>query len=209
MRRVTFSCLTPFYYSYTPCCRSLFTQLIEQKLETLTNCINEVGVFVKDDVLQAVIQPDFLKIRENSITDMDDFFRWKVIDLYNQAVSPSKRILKFTLIDDELPKTRLSKLRRFQLPDLVGERELRKSSAKQPDFEEYLIIKGFIEKQADRKIFLDDHLEIDIALDSLDQVSLLAFLKSSFGVEIGEEKLMTPQTVRLLSEFVQEKKEKM
>ena len=182
--------------------------LIEQKLETLTNCINEVGVFVKDDVLQAVIQPDFLKIRENSITDMDDFFRWKVIDLYNQAVSPSKRILKFTLIDDELPKTRLSKLRRFQLPDLVGERELRKSSAKQPDFEEYLIIKGFIEKQADREIFPDDHLEIDIALDSLDQVSLLAFLKSSFGVEIGEEKLMTHQTVRLLSEFVQEKKEK-
>jgi long-chain acyl-CoA synthetase len=182
--------------------------LIEQKLEKLTTCINEVGVFVKDDVLQAVIQPDFKKIRENSVSDIDDFFRWKFIDVYNHGVSQSKPFLKFTIIDEELPKTRLSKLRRFQLPDLVGTRESRKSSAEQPDFEEYLIIKGFIEKQTTKKILPDDHLEIDIAMDSLDQVSLLAFLKSTFGVEISEEKLMTHQTVRLLSEFVQEKKKK-
>jgi long-chain acyl-CoA synthetase len=182
--------------------------LIEQKLEKLSDCINEVGVFVKDDILQAVIQPDFFKIRENSITKIDDYFRWKIIDQYNRTVSPSKRILKFTLTDEELPKTRLSKLRRFQLPDLVGTRELRKSAAHQPDFEEYLIIKEFIEKQTQKEILPDDHLEIDIALDSLDQVSLLAFLKSSFGVDIRDERLMAHQTVRLLAEFVQEKKER-
>ncbi len=182
--------------------------LIEQKLEKLTDCINEVGVFVKDDILQAVILPDFRKTREHTITGLDDFFRWKIIDVYNQTVSPSKRILKFTLIDEELPKTRLSKLRRFQLPDLVGTRKSQKNDAPQPDFEEYLIIKGFIEEQTTKEIFPDDHLEIDIALDSLDQLSLLAFLKSSFDVDISEEKLMSHQTVRLLSEFVQEKKKK-
>jgi long-chain acyl-CoA synthetase len=182
--------------------------LIEQKLEKLTDCINEVGVFVKDDVLQAVILPDFRKVREHAVSGIDDFFRWKIIDVYNKTVSPSKRILKFTLIDEELPKTRLSKLRRFQLPELVGTRKAQKNDKPQPDFEEYLIIKGFIEEQTTREIFPDDHLEIDIALDSLDQLSLLAFLKSSFGVEISEEKLMSHQTVRLLSEFVQEKKKK-
>ncbi len=182
--------------------------LVEQKLERLTDCINEVGVFVKDDILQAVIQPDFKKVRAHEITELDDFFRWKIIDAYNKTVSPSKRILKFTLIDEELPKTRLSKLRRFQLPDLVGNRAARKNDAAQPDFEEYLIIEGFIEHQSQREIFPDDHLEIDIAMDSLDQVSLLAFLKSTFGVELSEEKLMSHQTVRLLSEFIQEKKKK-
>ncbi|RUM33742.1 MAG: long-chain fatty acid--CoA ligase [Desulfobulbus sp.] len=182
--------------------------LIEQKLEQLTDCINEVGVFVKDDILQAVIQPHFVKVRENGISDLEDHFRWKIIDVYNQAVSPSKRILKFTLINEELPKTRLSKLRRFQLPDLVGNREARKKEAEQPDFEEYLIIKGFIEKQTTREIYPDDHLEIDIAMDSLDQVSLLAFLHSTFGVELSEEKFKNHQTVRLLAEFVREKKEK-
>ncbi len=182
--------------------------LIEQKLEKLTDCINEVGVFVKDDILQAVILPDFRKIREHAVTGIDNFFRWKIIDVYNQTVSPAKRILKFTLIDEELPKTRLSKLRRFQLPDLVGTRKSEKNDAEQPDFEEYLIIKGFIEEHTTKEIFPDDHLEIDVALDSLDQLSLLAFLKSSFDVDISEEKLMSHQTVRLLSEFVQEKKKK-
>ncbi len=182
--------------------------LIEQKLEKLSECINEVGVFVKDDVLQAVIRPDFAKLRSHGIQDIDDFFRWKIIDTYNKTVSSPKRLLTFTLIDEELPKTRLSKLRRFQLPELVGARKARKNDAKQPDFEEYTIIKGFIEKQTDKHILPDDHLEIDIALDSLDQISLLSFLKSTFGVDINEEKLMHHQTVRLLSEFVHEKKEK-
>ncbi len=182
--------------------------LIEQKLEKLTDCINEVGVFVKDDILQAVIWPNFFKLREKSVTDIEDHFRWKIIDAYNQTVSPSKKILKFTLIDEELPKTRLSKLRRFQLPELVGNREARKKEAKHPDFEEYLIIKGFIEKQTTKEIFPDDHLEIDIALDSLDQVSLQAFLQSTFGVDVNEEKLMQHQTVRRLAEFVRDTKEK-
>lgn len=182
--------------------------LIEQKLEHLTDCINEVGVFVKDDLLQAVIHPNFFKLREHGISDIDDHFRWKIIDTYNQSVSPSKRILKFTLIDEELPKTRLSKLRRFQLPELVGNREARKKKAEHPDFEEYLIIKGFIEEQTTREIFPDDHLEIDIALDSLDQVSLLAFLNSTFGVKLSEEKFKNHQTVRRLAEFVRKKKER-
>jgi len=182
--------------------------LIEQKLEKLSECINEVGVFVKDDILQAVIRPDFAKMRSQGIQDLDDYFRWKIIDSYNKTVSPAKRILTFTLIDEELPKTRLSKLRRFQLPELAQTRKKQKNDASQPDFEEYSIIKSFIEKQTDKHILPDDHLEIDIALDSLDQISLLSFLKSTFGVEITEEKLMNHQTVRLLSEFVHEKKEK-
>jgi long-chain acyl-CoA synthetase len=182
--------------------------LIEQKLETLSEYINEVGVFVKDDVLQAVIRPDFAKLRSQGIQDIDNYFRWKIIDVYNKTVSSPKRLLNFTLIDEELPKTRLSKLRRFQLPELVGARKRRKNDATQPDFEEYSIIKKFIEQQTDKDILPDDHLEIDIALDSLDQISLLSFLQSTFGVEISEEKLMNHQTVRLLSEFVREKKEK-
>ncbi len=182
--------------------------LTEQKLEQLSECINEIAVFVKDDILQAVIRPDLAKIRENSIQDIDDYFRWQVLDIYNKTVSPSKRVLQFTLIDEELPRTRLSKLRRFQLPELVGSRQIRKDTAEQPVFEEYRIIKEFIEQLAGREIQADDHLEIDLALDSLDQVSLLAFLKSTFGVEISEEKLMTHHTVRKLAEFIRQKKKK-
>ncbi|MEN8190473.1 MAG: AMP-binding protein [Thermodesulfobacteriota bacterium] len=188
--------------------KNLNPVLIEQKLEGLSDCISEVGVFVKDDILQAVIRPDFIKARLQSVHDLDDHFRYNVIESYNKTVSPYKRLHHLTLVDEELPRTRLSKLRRFQLPEMVGQKSHHKKSGEQPDFEEYRIIKGYLENQTSREIFADDHLEIDIGLDSLEQVSLLVFLKSSFGVEISEEKLMNHQTVRKLSEFIKEKKKK-
>ena len=182
--------------------------LIEQQLESMTNAISEAGVFLKNDTLQAIIRPNLAMARENGITDIEEYFRWKIIDRFNQTVSPSKRIKHFTLVDEELPKTRLSKLKRFQLPEMVENRTLRKAMAKPPGSEEYRIIKDFIEGQTTRAIAPDDHLEIDIALDSLDKVSLVAFLRKTFGVEISEERLMNHQTVRKLSDFIQEKKDR-
>lgn len=182
--------------------------LIEQELEARSNAIGEVGVFLKDDILQAVIRPNLAIIRENGITRMDDYFRWQVIDRYNQSAAPSKRILHFTLVEEELPKTRLSKLKRYQLPSLVEAREKRKAQAEQPSGEEYRIIKEFIEDHTSRSIAPDDHLEIDAALDSLDKVSLLVFLQKTFGVEIAEDKLMLHPTLRHLSAFIRDRKEK-
>jgi len=182
--------------------------LIEQELEARSSAISEAGVFLKDDILQAVIRPNLAVIREQGITRMDDYFRWQVIDRYNQSVSPAKRILHFTLVEDELPKTRLSKLKRFQLPTLVETRQIRKQQAAPPTGEEYRIIREFIEAHTSRSIGADDHLEIDAALDSLDKVSLLVFLHKTFGVEIAEDQLMLHPTLRQLSAYISEKKEK-
>ncbi len=182
--------------------------LIEQDLESRSNAISEVGVFLKDDILQAVIRPNLGVLREKGITRIDEYFRWQIIDRYNQSATPSKRILQFTLVEEELPKTRLSKLKRFQLPALVAARQTRKEQTEQPKCEVYMIIKNFIESHADRSIAPDDHFEIDAALDSLDKVSLLVFLQKTFGVEIAEDKLMHHPTLRQLSAFIRERKEK-
>lgn len=182
--------------------------LLEQQLEGATDFASEVAVFLHKDILQAVIRPDLPAMRSSSITDIEDYFRQKVIEPFNRSVSPAKRVMKFSLVTDELPKTRLSKLKRFELPDLVARTQVYKKHAEQPACEEYRLIKEFIQEQTDQEIHPDDHLEIDIALDSLDKVSLLAFLKSTFGIDIGEDKLMTHQTVRKLSIFVRDKKEK-
>ena len=66
--------------------------LIEQELEAQYGVVAEVGVFLKDDLLQAVIRPNLALIREKGVTHMDEFFRWQVIDRYNQSVSPAKRL---------------------------------------------------------------------------------------------------------------------
>ncbi len=182
--------------------------LIEQELEAINPSIAEAGVFLKDDLLQVVIRPNLALIREKGITRMDEYFRWQVIDRYNQKSSPAKRIHHFTLVEDELPRTRLSKLKRFQLPALVTAREERKVQAQHPATEEYQIIHQFLEHHTSRDIAPDDHLEIDAALDSLDKVSLLVFIQKTFGVEIAEDKLMHIPTLRQLSTFIAERKEK-
>lgn len=182
--------------------------LIEQELEARCSAISEVGIFLKDDILQAVIRPNLAVIREQGIARMDDYFRWQVIDRYNQSVSPAKRILHFTLVDDELPKTRLSKLKRYQLPTLVESRQRCKQQYAPPADEEYQIIKEFLEDHTFRRIGADDHLEIDAALDSLDKVSLLVFLHRTFGVIIAEDQLMRYPTLRQLSAYIRENKEK-
>lgn len=182
--------------------------LIEQELEALNGAIAEAAVFLKDDILQAVIRPNLALIREQGITRLDEYFRWQVIDRYNQKASPSKRLHRLTLVESELPRTRLSKLKRFQLPALVEARETRKTQAEPPDAEEYRIISEFLETHTARAIAPDDHLEIDAALDSLDKVSLLVFIKKTFGVDIAEDKLMHFPTLRQLSRFIGERKER-
>ena len=82
--------------------------------------VKEVGVFLKEGILQAIILPDFRKLNEAGITDLDDYFRWQVIDKINHIVSPYKKILRFHITSAELPKTRLGKIRRYLLPDLAG-----------------------------------------------------------------------------------------
>jgi long-chain acyl-CoA synthetase len=183
--------------------------LIEQELENLDEVIAEAGVFVKDDILQAVIRPNLTLARERGIANLHEYFRWQLLDRYNQAASPSKRILHLTLIEQELPRTRLSKLKRFQLPALTEAKLKRAEKAAPPSDETYRIIHAFLEEQTTRTIGPDDHLEIDAALDSLDKVSLLVFINKTFGVEIAEDRLMHFPSLRLLSAFVDENKEKM
>ena len=182
--------------------------LIEQELEAMNSAIAEVGVFLKDNLLQAVIRPNLALIREKGVTRMDEYFRWQVIDRYNQKASPSKHLRHFTLVENELPRTRLSKLKRFQLPALVAAKEERKVQAIHPATAEYQIIHQFLEHHTSRNIAPDDHLEIDAALDSLDKVSLLVFIEKTFGVEIAEDKLMHIPTLRQLSTFIAERKER-
>ncbi|MEJ2637844.1 MAG: AMP-binding protein, partial [Calditrichia bacterium] len=181
---------------------------IEHKIAAMSDLVSEIGVFIKDDMLQALIYPDFRKIQEMGIADVEENFRWNLIDKYNQSVSPYKKVMKFFIVKEELPKTRLEKLRRFMLPEIAGSGTRQKKIAKEPDYSEYHIIREFLEKQSDRKVYSDDHLEIDLALDSLDKVSLVSFLNATFGVDIKENELAQFSTVEKIADHIRENKSK-
>lgn len=180
---------------------------VEKKLKSISDYIADVGVFMNNDQVQAAFYPDFKLLRERGILNIDELFRREIVDKYNQTVSYYKKISKFIILKEELPKTRLGKLQRFKLTELANSIGLKKIKTKEPDHEEYRVIRDFLMTQTKTDdIFPDDHIEIDLGLDSLDKVSLQTFLQSTFGIKIPEDILIHHPTVEKLSAFMREKK---
>jgi len=58
---------------------------------------------------------------------------------------------------------------------------------KEPDFEEYRIIKEYLKRIVNRDVLPSEHIEIDLGLDSLEKVELQAFLEKTFGIHITDD----------------------
>ena len=181
---------------------------IETKIVNDFAVVKEIGVFMHDGLLQAVIYPNFSVMKELGIHHIEHYLRWDVLDSYNHSVSPAKKIMKFSVVKEELPKTRLGKLRRFQLPELTTKAKVELSQIQEPDYQEYRIIKEFLQTQTEHEISPGDHIEIDLGLDSLDKISFLTFLNSTFGVEMKDDEMMRHFTVQQLADYVRERKVK-
>ena len=185
---------------------------IEFEILEMTDIIHEIGVFMHNDTLQAVIVPNEQKVKEQQITNIEEFIKWNVIEKYNKESAQYKRILNFVISKEELPKTRLSKIQRFKLIELA---EGRLEKDEMPDIEEkniklkeYHILKEFLESEKNTKVSPTSHLEIDLALDSLDKVGLQVFIETSFGIKIDVDELTKFKNILELAEFIHKSKTK-
>jgi long-chain acyl-CoA synthetase len=179
---------------------------VEMKLVNFSLAIKEVGVFLHKEMLHAIIFPDFDFLAENGVDDINLYFREKVISPFNAEMSSYKRIMQFTLVNKELPRTRLSKLQRFKLAELLEQKETKKASTEEPKTSEYLAIKTFIESQVDMDVLPDHHLVFDVSLDSLGKISLIDFIEKSFGIKMEDEQLLKFPSIRKIAEYIQHNK---
>jgi long-chain acyl-CoA synthetase len=180
---------------------------LETKLEKNIPFIKEAGVFLRNDNLYAVIFPDYTKLAEAGITEADLHFREKIIPEFNSELTSYKRIVQFSLVTEELPRTRLGKIQRFKLDELItGKTKKEGTPYEEAGSEEYLAVKSFLESQVDMTVGPDDHLEFDIALDSLGKLSLIDFVEQKFGVKLEEEHLTKLHYVKSLVEYVKQHK---
>ncbi|HMN18852.1 MAG TPA: AMP-binding protein [Ignavibacteriaceae bacterium] len=182
---------------------------IEDKILNMSEVITEIGVFEKSDLLHAVIYPDYQKAKQLGVENVGEMIKWEVIDKYNQSVTPYKKVMKFSLIKEPLPRTRLLKLKRFLLPQLEQVSEEKIKNISEPTFQEYILIKEFLQQQKEIKVNSSDHLEIDLGLDSLDKVNLGVYLESNFGIKYSESELVGFSNVVKLAENVKDKKTKL
>ncbi len=92
---------------------------LEKRIYGMTDLISEIGIFLDDDTLQAAVYPNLTAFKDRVKENIEEIIEKEVIEPYNQLVSSFKKIRKFHIINNELPKTRLSKIKRFQLPEMI------------------------------------------------------------------------------------------
>ncbi len=180
---------------------------IEEKITAQSEFISEVAVYLKEDILHAAIVPDFIRLRAKGIINIRETFRWDVIDAFNRNMPSYKRIGKFLLLKEALPRTRLGKIQRHKLAEITEPKRREKGESPAPEFEEFVVIRDFLQDRTNQLIHPDDHLEIDLGLDSLDRISFMSFLQATFGLQVDENLFLNHPTVEKLAEYMREKKE--
>ena len=178
---------------------------LEEKLEKIP-FIKEAGVFLLSDLLHAVILPDYEVLTQKEIKDPEKLFKEEIIPAFNSELTSYKRIMKYSLIKEEIPRTRLGKIQRFKLEELFEKPARKKDQSEHSLSEEFIAIKTFLESQVDMTISPDDHLEFDVALDSLGKITLIDFIERTFGVKIPEDKLLTFPSIGKMVEHIKENK---
>ena len=186
---------------------------IEYKLEKYDQLVKEAAVVQDGDKLRAIIVPQPAWAATLTDNEVAAQLKREVLEPYNMTVSAYKKIMSVLVYRGELPRTRLEKLQRYKLGAILkeeqGTRSKEHESKPEPDFEEYLLLKRFIESEKGVKVHAADHVETDLALDSLDKVSLQDFIERTFGTSVSADAMPGFPNVEALARHVASEKTKM
>ena len=171
---------------------------IEYKLEKYENRVKEAAVVQNGDMLMGIIVPNEAWARNLSDEEVEITLKKEVIEPYNLTVTNYKKLMSIFVYRGDLPRTKLDKLQRFKLKDILkskGESVKSKVESAEEMSNEMRIIKDYIESEKKVEVHADDHLETDLAFDSLDKVGLQGFIEQTFGVDIQPEMMTTLKSV--------------
>jgi long-chain acyl-CoA synthetase len=160
--------------------------------------------------LSALVVPDLDYFRQTGETDIYDKVKWD-LEMLSQGLEPYKRVRHFVLVNEELPKTRLGKVKLHEAQRIYQERAGKQLPKKKLAREEGLsplgetVVEVLARQISDSRISLDDHLELDLGLDSLGLVELLAALEARFNLQIKDDEFVGILTVGELIGLIAEK----
>jgi long-chain acyl-CoA synthetase len=188
---------------------------IEYKLEKYAERVKEAAVVQDGDMLRAIIVPEENWAAALSDEEVEETLKREVLEPYNLTVTNYKKLMSLMVYRGELPRTRLEKLQRFKLKDILAggtsapREEAPKARIEEPDFEEYRIIKNYIEEEKHLTLKPTDHIETDLAFDSLDMVALQGFIQQTFGTNVGVADMPGFRNIEALARHVAEGKTRM
>lgn len=187
---------------------------IEEKLEHYVEIVKEAAVTQNGDMLCAIIVPQEQLSRTMTPEQLEEYIKNELLQPYNKTVAPYKKLMNLIVYKGDLPRTRLDKLQRFKLKDIVeGKADSSANTSSQndiePDTQEYKILKDYISVEKRMEVRPTDNLETDLGMDSLDKVALQGFIEQSFGVNMSSDALMAFKSIADIAEHIASTKTKL
>lgn len=155
--------------------------------------------------LFAVIVPNLEILNQKDRVNIYEKIRWD-LETLGKDLPAYKHIMGFVLTKEELPRTALKKLKRYEVAKKYLSKEvvpleskemvISESDAGIVDKEIAEKIIRYLSKELKRPVNLDSHLEIDLGIDSLTRVELGLGLEAVLRVKISDKLIYSVSTVR-------------
>ncbi len=186
--------------------------------------IKEICIISKEkpkggqESLFGVVVPDTEYFKQKNESDIKGKIRWQ-IEQISINLPAYQRIHNFVITKEELSRTALGKIKRYKVKEKYFEQKEEKAEKKKRKIEDDPDIKDkakaqtivkFLSQKLDKEVYLDDHLELDLGIDSLDRVELAAEAESKFSLKLPEDFFLQAATVKdlILKIITYRKKEK-
>lgn len=184
---------------------------IEFKIEKYDRYVKECAISFYNDKLVAVIVPQDDIAQGKTDAELEALLKREVLEPYNNEAMNYKKVMSIFVLHGSLPRTRLSKIQRFKVLDIlkngISVAPTQEVKVDEPDMPEYRILRDYIMKEKRLEVVRPtDHLETDLGLDSLDRVSMQEFLIHTFGVDINADSILSFATLQSLVDHIAKQK---
>lgn len=164
--------------------------------------------------LGAVIVPDSEYFKSAGEVNVREKIKWD-LENFSKTIAAYKRIMSFIIVKEDLPRTRLGKIKRYEVERIYREQFKNQgqgmkfapqiSRVKEPGEKDLEILNSdvvkkiteFLQKERNlkRPIRADDHLELDLGIDSLGRAELAVKLEKQFNIDIPDSDMARIFTV--------------
>lgn len=180
---------------------------LEYKLEKYDQYVKEVAVTQDGDMLRAIIVPQEAWAARLTDAEAEEQLKRLVIEPYNLTVVNYKKLMSLYVYRGSLPRTKLDKLQRFKLKDIIknaGKKEEENPIDKfnVSETPEMRILREYIEEEKKVSVRPDSHIETDLAFDSLDCVGLEGFIERTFGVQMKSGTFAQYANVQEIADYI-------
>jgi long-chain acyl-CoA synthetase len=158
--------------------------------------------------LRAIVVPDYGYLRQKGVITVYGSIRWEFENL-SKELPPYQRVMGFEVVNEDLPRTRLGKLKRYEIREKYARSLLPHKKAGPEaaltDADQGLInspagraVLEYLKGRMSRDVNVNEHLELDLGIDSLGRVEMVSDLSALCKQDLSADFLADVFTVKEL-----------